>query len=117
MDQQDEGGAGGGGAEVERAFTIPGWYVWNYWLKKKIVIAEEDNFFKQRMTFSSPDSIFFKQKMFDNLECDRFVSMKKIHNAKSWVRKVNFKLSVNLLNIEYQSLVFDIEEQIETIFW
>ena len=30
MDQQDEGCAGGGGAEVERAFTIPGWYVWNY---------------------------------------------------------------------------------------
>ena len=117
MDQQDEGGAGGGGAEVERAFTIPGRYVWNYCLKKKIVIAEEDNFFKQRMTSSSANSIFFKQKMFDNLECDRFVSMKKIHNAKSWVRKVNFKLSVNLLNIEYQSLVFDIEEQIETIFW
>ena len=92
-------------------------YAWNYCLKKKIVIAEEDNFFKQRMTSSSANSIFFKQKMFDNLECDRFVLMRKIHNAKSWVRKVNFKLSVNLLNIEYQSLVFDIEEQIETIFW
>ena len=42
----------------------------NYCLKKKIVIAEEDKFFKQRMTSSSANSIFFKQKMFDKLECD-----------------------------------------------
>ena len=39
-------------------------------MKKKILIAEEDIFFKQRMTSSSANLIFFKQKMFDKLECD-----------------------------------------------
>ena len=37
-------------------------YAWNYCLKKKIVIAEEDNFFKQRMTSSSANTISWNKK-------------------------------------------------------
>ena len=75
--------------------------------------------------FSSKTSFFTSKKELNRciqiedfgVEKEFFVRKRKGHNAKSWLRKVNFKLSVNLLNIEYPSLVFDIEAQIESNLW